>query len=299
MKIGLNLSFAVKRWLEPEYLAAMVKNDMQTQYVQFTWDLIDPWWPAVERDTIARRWGKAFQDVGLELTGTFGGLASYTYPQLMAPTSEQRAISLAFFKRAIDMSVAMGAPSIGTPLGGMTHAHAYDETKRRAIYSMVIEAVHDLAAYGKKAGLKKVVIEPTPLATEFPWNPQGSLQLMKDLAGTEIPVRLLVDWGHALFKPLLKEEADMDLWLETCLPYIDCFHLQQTDGELDRHWSFAQQGIVTPELVQTVINRHQAGDLVQYVEIIYPFEATDEFVREDMIKTMGLLQRTLGEGGHA
>jgi hypothetical protein len=73
MKIGLNLSFAVKRWLVPELLAAMIRNDFRTTHVQFTWDLVDPWWPPHERDAIARRWSQAFQREGLVLGGTFGG----------------------------------------------------------------------------------------------------------------------------------------------------------------------------------------------------------------------------------
>ncbi len=298
MKIGLNLSFAVKRWLEPEYLAAMVRKDLQTEYVQFTWDLIDPWWPEKERDAIARSWSEAFEKEGLTLTGTFGGIAAYTYPQLMAPTAEQRKIAVNFLKRAIDMTAAMGATSLGTPLGGMTHADAYDQKRRAAIYGIVLDQLRELASHAKKMGLEKLVIEPTPLATEFPSDPGSSLKLMKDLEGTtDVPVRLLVDWGHALFKPLLKEQADMGIWLDTCLPYIDCFHLQQTDGLLDRHWGFTQQGELSMELISEIAERYCLGDLVQFVEVIYPFEATDEYVYEDIRETMRLLHNSLGNGG--
>src|SRR6516164_8994815 len=73
----------------------------------------------------------------------------------------------------------------------------------------------------KAAGLKKILLEPTPLSTEFPSDPRGSLQLMRDLEGTAVPVLLLVDWGHVLFEPLLKEQADMGIWLTTCLSYIE------------------------------------------------------------------------------
>ena len=45
MVLGLNLSFAVKRWMKPAQLAAMCKHDFGVEHVQFTWDLIDPWWP--------------------------------------------------------------------------------------------------------------------------------------------------------------------------------------------------------------------------------------------------------------
>lgn len=299
MKIGLNLSFAVKRWLEPKFLSSIIRNDLETRYIQFTWDLLNPWWPSRQRDKIAREWSQAFKKEGLILTGTFGGLASYTYPQLMAPRAEQREISLDFFKRAIDMSAAMESNSIGTPLGGMTHNDAYGEKRREEIYSVVLDLVRELAAYAKKTGLEKIIIEPTPLFTEFPNDPNNSLKLMQDLDGTtDVPVRLLIDWGHAILEPFLKEQADMENWLNKCHPYIDCFHLQQTDGLLDRHWSFTHDGKLSIDSIRAVIEKYNLNDLIQYVEVIYPFEETDENVYDDIRKTMRILQNSLGEGGY-
>jgi sugar phosphate isomerase/epimerase len=290
MKVGLSLSFAVKRWLIPERLAAMIRRDFRTKYVQFTWDLIDPWWPTRDRDAIAGRWGRALREEGLVVGGTFGGIASYTYPQLLGPTPEHRRISLEFLKRAVDMTAAMEVECMGTPLGGMTHEDATDESRRRAIYVEVLDLVGELAAYAKQAGLTKILVEPTPLATEFPSDPEGSLQLMRDLEGTAVPVKLLLDWGHVLFEPLLKEKADMGLWIDTCLPYIDCFHLQQTDGLMDRHWSFARPGRLNVDLIRQIIEGHHAADRIQYVELIYAFEETDEYVFEDTRRTMAMLQ---------
>jgi sugar phosphate isomerase/epimerase len=295
MKIGLNLSFAVKRWQTPELLAPMIRGELRTTHVQFTWDLIDPWWPAPQRDVLARRWAQALRREGLVLGGTFGGLAAYTYPQLLAPTPEQRRLSLEFFKRAVDMTAVMEADCIGTPLGGMSHEDAQDPGRRAAIYADVLDLVRELAEHAKKAGLTKILIEPTPLATEFPSDSQGSLRLMQDLTGTAVPVKLLVDWGHVLFKPLLKQDADMDVWLAACLPHIDCFHLQQTDGQMDRHWSFARKGLLDPGLIRRTVERHHAADRIQYVELIYAFEDTDEYVYQDVLETMMLLQGTLGD----
>ena len=52
MRLGLNLSFAVKRWMDPVKLAKMVKEDFGVDHVQFSWDLIDPWWPQKQRDVM-------------------------------------------------------------------------------------------------------------------------------------------------------------------------------------------------------------------------------------------------------
>ena len=85
MKVGLNLSFATKRFLEPKQLARMCKEDFHVSDVQFTWDLIDPWWPEENRDELAIKYREAFEEVGITMNATFGGLASYTYAHLLAP----------------------------------------------------------------------------------------------------------------------------------------------------------------------------------------------------------------------
>ena len=67
MKLGLNLSFAVKRWLDPVELAKMIKEDFGVDHVQFTWDLIDPWWPQAQRDVMVYQYKDAFADAGITI----------------------------------------------------------------------------------------------------------------------------------------------------------------------------------------------------------------------------------------
>lgn len=292
--IGLNLSFAVKRWLKPELLAKMCREDFKVSSVQFTWDLIDPWWPEKERDILAKEYHDAFKANGIEITSTFGGVASYSYAQLLAPTQMQREISFTFFKRAIDLTRAMGAEIMGTPIGGMSYEDARDEQKRAELYNIALDYLRRLAAYGKEKGLKEILIEATPLITEFPHSPESSVKLMKDLDGTtDIPARLLIDWGHALMKPLLKEQADMELWLKECSPYVSCIHLQQTDGLWDRHWDFTKEGIISEELIKTTIKNAQAEHIPQYLEVVTIFEDDDDVVFNRMKKTMDYLHKIL------
>lgn len=294
VKLGLNLSFAVKRWLDPVQLAKMIKNDFKIDHVQFTWDLIDPWWPEEYRDVMARQYREAFADAGVVIDGTFGGLASYSYAHLLAPAKEQRLAAVAFFKRAIDLTVEMGCPVMGTPVGGMSYDEARDPAKREERYQDMLAALRELAAYGKEKGLKEIHIEATPLITEFPHSPEVSVKMMQDLEGSTIPIKLLIDWGHALFKPLLKEEADMDLWFEKCAPYIGSIHLQQTDGLWDRHWDFTNEnGIVTGKMIKEATEKAHLDDIPQYLEVVTIFEDDDDHVYDGMKKTMDYLHKEL------
>jgi hypothetical protein len=64
---------------------------------------------------------------------------------------------------------------------------------------------------------------------------------------------------------------------------------------MDRHWSFARKGLLDPGLIRRTVERHHAADRIQYVELIYAFEDTDEYVYQDVLETMMLLQGTLGD----
>jgi len=293
MNFGLNLSFAVKRWLKPDFLAKMCKEDFHVSKVQFTWDLIDPWWPEDKRKVIAQKYRDAFAAQGISIDATFGGVASYSYPQLLSPYLEQQEISVEFFKRAIDLTIELGATVMGTPVGGMDYNDARNPEKREELYNSMLNHLRTLAEYGKNVGLKEIHIEATPLITEFPHNPSSAVKMMEDLKDTAIPVKLLIDWGHALYRPLLKEEADIDLWFKTCGPYIGSIHLQQTDGLLDRHWDFTQEGIVTPEMIKQATAKAGLDHIPQYLEVVTIFETPDEEVYDGMKKTMDYLAQEL------
>ena len=59
MNLGINLSFAIKRWVEPPVWARFVRESLGLELVQFTYDLIDPWWPEASRRPMAAEVRKA------------------------------------------------------------------------------------------------------------------------------------------------------------------------------------------------------------------------------------------------
>ncbi len=292
MKLGVNLCFAIKRWIDGPQLAEIVTDKLGLEYVQYTWDLTDPWWPEAPRDRMAAAYAEAFRNAGLTVESTFGGLASYTYNHFLAPTDELRRLGQEHLRRAIDMTAAMQVPAAGMPLGSYSAADAVNPARREEIYKIAKGLLVELTGHAKKRGLSTLLIEPVPVGTEFPASAQDARRLMRDLDGqTEIPVRLLVDWGHALFEPLFGSDANMDLWMAQCGDYIHSFHIQQTDGQLDRHWSFTQKGVVTRERLEEHWHKYKLMQQTYFMEIIYPFESTDEFVLHDIVEATRMLKR--------
>lgn len=88
----------------------------------------------------------------------------------------------------------------------------------------------------------------------------------------------------------------MELWLKACKPYVGAIHLQQCDGQWDRHWDFTNpEGVITPEMIQTVTHNAGADDIIQYLEVVTIFEDFDDHVLDGMRKTMELLNDTFNE----
>lgn len=295
MKLGLNLSFAAKRWQDPKELADVCAS-LGVKYFQFNLDFVDPWWPEDLRMDLARAYREAFAEKGLGFDSLFGGMSAYAMPQFLAHDKRIRDVVEVYHARALELAAAVGGKALGISVGGYTHRDAYDPERRKAIYDETVERLIRLAAHGKKQGVESIQVEPVPLFTEFPHGIEDSLQLMKDLDGkTDIPVQIFLDWGHMLCKPFMKEIADMNLWIKELRPYIGDMHLQQTDGLWDRHWDFRSDGIVTLDLIESVLKGNGLENSVQYMEFCPAYEDTDENVYEGVAASIKHLRQIFDE----
>ena len=281
MTFGVNLSFAVKRWPEPEVWAAFVREELGVSLVQFSFDLLEPWWPDELSLPLARRVRAAVQAEGLELHSAFVGLSAYTFNALLHPETEGRKAAVRWFERAADLAAEMGAGAVGGPVGGVSVSGGGDAERR---YDGLIRDLGRLTEYAKRAGLAQWLIEPTPLKREVPWTVEGAEKLLTDLQGVAaLPVRYALDVGHALYRPLYGEEASLGPWLGLG-DRIGLVHLQQTDGLSDSHWGFTRPGVVN--VAQVAEQVRAAGlDVPLVLEVFYPFEQSDESVQRDVIES--------------
>jgi D-erythrulose 1-phosphate 3-epimerase len=285
---GINLSFAVKRWVEPEVWTKLVAEDLEINLVQFSFDLLDPWWDKKLSLPLAKRIRKEAKAHNITVHSAFVGLAAYTYNALLHPEKEGRKAALQWYKNAVDLAAEMGASAVGGPVGGMSVTQAEKTAVARERYNELIDNLHQLTNYAKKQGLSGFLIEQTPLTREIPWNLAQYEKLTKDLSTTVIPVTYTIDLGHVLYRPLYKGKAKLGPWLNK---HVGLIHLQQTDGTSDSHWGFTRQGIV--DLQKTKVQLEQAGlaDVPVVLEVFYPFELDDESVLKDIKKSVKLCQK--------
>lgn len=290
---GVNLSFAVKRWPEPEVWAAFARRELGVELVQFSFDLLDPWWPDVLSRPLARRVREAVAAEGLTLHSAFVGLAAYTYNGLLHPEAEGRRAAYGWFERAVDLAAEMGAAAVGGPVGGLSVAGAADPSEAERRYNELLDLLGDLTTHAKRAGLKAWLIEPTPLGREVPFTVAGAERLLRDLDGVAgVPVRYALDVGHALHWPLYGEGASLEPWLALG-ENIGLVHLQQTDGLSDSHWGFTRPGLVEVADIGAQVARAGAN-IPLILEVFYPFEMDDDAVRRDLSASVAHCRAALG-----
>jgi D-erythrulose 1-phosphate 3-epimerase len=280
MNLGINLSFAIKRWVEPPVWARLVRETLGLELVQFTYDLLDPWWPTAARRTMTAEVRKAAADWGLKIDGAFSGLANYCFDGLLHPDAAGRAASLEWWKRAFDVAAEIGAKASGGPLGGLSALDASNPQRRDERYQDLLGAVITLSKAAKAAGLERLQVECTPLKRELLHTVEEAKKFLQDLDGRcAVSVKLLVDIGHALYQPLYGPGARMPEWLNGLGDSIGAFHLQNTDFQSDSHWGWPdERGRFDVAAFAGEVRSAGLENVPAFLEIFYPFELADEAV---------------------
>lgn len=288
MNFGINLSFAVKRWPEPEAWASFVCEELKLSTVQFTFDLLDPMWPEKESFSLARQIKKVSSDFNIFIHSAFVGLANYTYNGLLHPLAEGRAASMEWWRRAVSLAAELGAKAIGGPLGGLSVADANDPVRRQMRYAEMLESIRTITVWVKEAGLTEFLIEPTPLVREFPHTVEQAKQLLEDLRqNAAAPIRYVIDVGHALYQPLYSIQASLHPWFSTLRENVGLIHLQNTDFQSDSHWGWPHpQGKFNLEEFFNTLRDYNMSNITLILEVFYPFEEKDQNVKENVTQSV-------------
>ena len=74
---------------------------------------------------------------------------------------------------------------------------------------------------------------------EIPHTVAEAQRLASDLRDrTAVPIRWVLDVGHALYRPLYGEDVDLIDWLDPLRDDIALLHLQNHDFQSDAHWGW-------------------------------------------------------------
>jgi sugar phosphate isomerase/epimerase len=293
ISFGVNLSFCVKRWVTPAVWAPLVREDLDLDIVQMSFDLIDPTWPDALLDSLADDMRKETVAAGVGVHSAFIGLAHYTFNQMLHPDRRVRDVAETWLKRAYRFAARAGIRRVGGPLGALASRRDSREADSipEADYADLIGRMTRLAEAAKREGLTELYVEPTPMRREWPWTTAQALEMAADLAGAAVPWKFCVDWGHGTFEPLYgRGRAGMAHWFEALGARIGVVHIQQTDFQLDRHWDFTEAGRVDP-IAAAALQRDNGLEAVPvFLEVFYPFERDDASVLDAMKRSTAILK---------
>lgn len=275
LDFGINLGFAIKRWPQPDEWAAVVRDELGLDLVQFSFDLLDPWWP--EHHRLAERTRAAADEHGIRIHSAQVGLAKYTYNGLLHPDPDARAASVEWWRRAIDVAAELGCAAMGGPVGAITVPEGAQAGVRERRYAELLDTLAALSEHAKAAGLESLLVEPTPLEREIPSSIEESERLARDLEPRcAVPVRYVLDVGHALYQPLYGDSSSLVDWLRPLAPYVGVLHLQNTDFQSDSHWGWPDdRGLFDVAGFAADVRAADLRDVPVFLELFDAFEADD------------------------
>jgi sugar phosphate isomerase/epimerase len=288
VELGINLGFASKRWPEPERWASLVREELGLGLVQFTFDLLDPWWPERERRVLAERVRRAADDFDLTIHSAQLGLAWYTFNGLLHPDAAAREIAREWWRRAAVTAAELGVPAMGGPLGALSITDEADAEIGAECYAGLLEDTVAASKAAADAGLEALLVEPTPLPREIPHTVAQAQRLVADLDGRlAVPIRWVLDVGHALYRPLYGEAVALEDWLVPLRNEIGLLHLQNHDYRSDAHWGWPHEGgRYDVAVFAEIVHRAGLAHIPVVIELFYPFEMSDEDVLADVRRTV-------------
>ena len=290
--LGINLSFCVKRWVTPDLWAPLVREQLGLDLVQFSFDLVDPTWPDDLLAELADDIRTAAALHGVRVHSAFIGLAHYTYSQLLHPNPRVRDVAEAWLVRAYRFARLAGIARVGGPLGAVAARPDGAEADEiaDADYRDLLARMHRLAAAAAAQGMAELYVEPTPLRREFPWTIAQARRMAEAVAGSAVPWKFCLDWGHGTFEPLYgRYRGRMPAWFAALGESVGIVHLQQTDYQYDRHWDFTEQGSVDPAAAVRAQQEAGLADRPVFLEVFYPFERDDASVLDAVRRSVAVL----------
>jgi sugar phosphate isomerase/epimerase len=293
--LGINTSFAVKRWPEPERWATVIE-DLEVDLVQHSFDLVDLDGPAEYIAHQARAVQAACEGHGLHLHSTFTGLAAYSSNLLLHPDEGTRTRAEDWYRRAIGFTAQAGADCTGGHIGAFSLSDWHDEDRRRALTRGLEEALDRLARFARTQGLSCLLVENMAAARE-PSTMAWMTELLRDGDDHRVPMALCLDVGHQCVAGTTGAERDPYAWLEHLGSAAPVVHLQQSDGVADHHWPFTEEtnamGRIRPDEVVAALDRSGATTVALVLEIVPPFEQDDEAVVTDLAASVSFWKRAL------
>lgn len=266
-RLGINLGFAVNKFIEPEVWSQIVAEDLGLRYVQLVADLLNPFWDKEYLAGQVKRIRKSTQENNINIESLFTS-AFTRVNHLMNPDAEARKMWYQWFERFLEIGSEFGAKNIGSHFGIMTF-HTYEnEQLRESILNEGIEGWQKLSFRAKELGYEELIFEPMSVPREMGNTIAKARYLMERVnENCGAPMKICLDVGHAPDP----SERDPYLWVKALAADSPVIHLQQTVLNKSNHSPFTEEynrdGIIQREKLMDCVREAGCTDALFAFEI--------------------------------
>jgi sugar phosphate isomerase/epimerase len=268
-KLGTNLIFAGNRFIEPEEWSRIIREELDLDYVQFSADVLDPFWPKNYVDEYIKRTRVNLEKYNLKVDSIFSGNFSRRH-LMLHPDAGGRILWFEWYKRLIQIGSEIGALSAGSHFGAMSVRDVNDPPSYRARMAEGIHLWQELSRYAKDLGYKYLFFETMSVPRELAYTIQEAKDLHEQLnEHSAIPIQYCLDVGHAP----APSDRDAYRWIRELGKDTSIIHLQQSDLNHSRHWPFVEEynrkGVVDPQKVLEAVEESGAREIYLHFEILH------------------------------
>ena len=282
-KLGINLGFAINKYIEPEEWCRIVAKDLDLKYVQFVADLLNPFLPKSYVDSQVERIINAKNEYGIEIESMFTS-AFTRVNHLMNPDPEARKIWIEWFKQFLIIGSKFGAKTLGSHFGILTFDSYDDKDKREFLIEEAVKGWQELSFFADSLGYESLIFEPMSVPREMGNTVADSIELMDRVNATcGVPLKCCLDVGHAPHP----DERDPYPWIEALGAVSPVVHLQQTVLHKSNHAPFTKEnnegGLIQADKVMAALEKSGCEDTFLCFEISHREHYDTEFrIVEDL-----------------
>ena len=285
-RLGINLGFAINKYIEPEVWTRVVRKDLDLSYVQLVADIINPFWPADYVRDLVRRTKNSAKEYNIVIESIF--TSTFTrVNHVLNPDAQARKIWLDWFKKFLDIGAELGAKNAGSHFGIMTFDTYDNPDKRKFILEEGIKAWQDLTFYARDKGYECLIFEPMSVPREMANTIEETKELLDAVnARCGVPFKVNLDVGHAPHP----DQRDPYPWIEQLAAVSPVIHLQQTVLHKSNHWPFTDEynktGIIQRDKMMAAVKKAGCTDALFAFEISHREHWDSEFkILEELRKS--------------
>lgn len=279
LKLGINTGFALNRFPLPEEWMKIVGEDLGLRYVQLTADLINP---ALGEEIVAdyvkriNALGKKYNvKIDSIMTGAFTRVNHFSHPD-----PQVRAYWLNWFKKFIDIGVALGATNMSSHFGIMSYYDLRHPERRVRVLQQTVDAWKEIAVYAKQKGMKYLTWEPMSVKREYGETIEETKKIQKMLEGSAIPIKICLDVEHGDVSSTNPEDTSPYAWLREFSVHAPLIHLKQSlhsGGQATFIAEYNAKGKVEPQKVVETLQQAGCTEALLLLELSFkerePFDS--------------------------